>query len=297
MSRRVTLIPILAAMVGVASLSLMDAFMKNASLAIGAFSAAWLRAVIGTGIAVPIWLARGGKWPEGPTLRLHLLRGVVSTFMGLTFFYALTKLPIAEAIAISFVAPLIALYLAKVLLAERIRKEAIIASVLGFAGTLVIVGGKVARNNFDSDAALGLAAILFSALLYAYNFIVIRQQSQVAGPTEIASFHSGLTALILGLAVPFAYVAPTTDIMIDIAVAGALTVFGAMTIAFAYSRAEAQLLVPLEYSGFLWASLFGWIFFREAVTVTTGLGTAIIVIGCLIAARKPREAKPEQTAV
>lgn len=297
MSRGPFLLPILVAVGGVACLSLMDAFMKGASLAIGAFSAAWLRAVFGTIMAVPIWLARRGRWPVRPVLYLHLLRGIVSTFMALSFFYALTKLPIAEAIAISFVAPLIALYLARVMLGEGVSRAAVIASALGFAGTLVIIGGKISRDNFDDETALGLAAILFSALLYAYNFIVIRRQSQAAGPTEIASFHSGVSAVILAFAAPFFFVTPDLPTISDIAIAAGLTVAGAMAIAWAYARAEAQILVPLEYSGFLWAAIFGWLFFREDVTVTTLIGTVFIVSGCLVAARKPRDVRPEQTAI
>ena len=210
--------------------------------------------------------------------------------MALAFFYALTKLPLAEAIAISFVAPLIALYLARILLGETIRKEAIAASLLGFAGTLVIVGGKIGQADFDRDAALGLAAMLFSALLYAYNFILIRRQSQVAGPAEIATFHSGVSVVLLGVAAPFLFEMPDTATVIDLAAAAALTVVGAMALAWAYARAEAQVLVPLEYSGFLWASLFGWLVFAERLTLPTVIGTAIIIASCWLATRRPRAA-------
>ena len=278
--------PVLVAIGAVACLSLMDAFMKFGALAIGAFSAAWLRSVVGTGIALPFWLARGATWPQRRVLRLHILRGVVSTFMALSFFYALTKLPIAEAIAISFVAPLIALYFARLILGEEIRRQAVIGSLLGLAGTLVIVGGKIGRSNFNADTALGLAALSFSAVLYAYNFIVIRQQSQLAGPAEIATFHSGVSAVVLGLAAPFLFVTPGFQEMGAISMAALLTVGGAVAIAWAYARAETQLLVPMEYTGFLWASLFGWIFFREPVTATAIAGTMCIVAGCWIATRK-----------
>ena len=139
MTRDQAFLPILMAALAVASLSLMDAFMKSAALAVGALTAAWLRSLMATGIALPLWLVRGGRWPRREVLLLHLQRSTVATFMALTFFYALTKLPIAEAIAISFVAPLIALYLARIMLGETIRQQAILASILGFAGTLVII--------------------------------------------------------------------------------------------------------------------------------------------------------------
>jgi S-adenosylmethionine uptake transporter len=294
MSRVALPLPVFAALGGVACLSLMDAFMKGASLAIGAFSAAWLRAVIGAAIMVPLFLLTTRRLPPRAVMKLHVERGVISCFMALTFFYALTKLPLAETIAISFVAPLVALYLARALLGEVIAHGAMWGSVLGFAGAIVIVSNRLGRADFDRDAVLGLVSILVSALLYAYNFIVMRKQSQVAGPIEVALFHSLVTALILAVAAPFVFVAPNANALGATAASAALTVCGAMLLAWAYARAEAQVLVPMEYSGFLWASLFGWLFFREAVAPITLLGTVLIVIGCWIAARRK---EPEQVVV
>ena len=182
MSRSATLAPFAVALAGVAMLSLMDAFMKDVSLAIGAYSAALIRAGLSTAIAMPLWLARRTNWPDAGTVRLHVLRGVCSAFMGLTFFFALTRLPIAETIAISFIAPLIALYLAAILLGETVTRRAVLASLISFAGALVIVGGQFGRGRLDEEALVGLGAILISTVLYALNFIIIRQQSQRAGP-------------------------------------------------------------------------------------------------------------------
>ncbi len=287
------LAPFAAAAAGVGFLALMDAFMKEAALAAGAYSATVLRALIGAAIAAPIWLVQRKAWPDRGTLKLHIERGVISAFMALGFFYAITTMPLAEAIAISFVAPIIALYLAYVFLGEEIRREAIIASVLGFGGTIVIVGGQLGLGRTDkaavsSDYYYGLAAMGVSALLYAYNFIVIRKQSQRAGPAEIATFHSGVSFLLLALFAPFFWSTPGTQALLSVTAAGALTVAGSMAIAWAYARAETQALVPIEYSGFLWASLFGWLFFREEVTLPTMIGVALIVAGCWIAARSQK---------
>ncbi len=284
-SRHSSLMAILAAFAGVGFLSLMDAFMKEAALAAGAYTATLLRSVAATALIAPVWAIRRPRWPGRPVMKLHIERGIISAFMALSFFFALTKLPLAEAIALSFIAPILALYLARILLGEEIRSTAIFASILGFAGTLVIVGGRIGTDGFDKGSAFGMAALLFSALLYAYNFIVIRRQSQVAGPIEIATFHSGVGGLVLLVFAPFLWVAPQPDVATDIAAAALLTVLGAMAIAWAYARAEAQVLVPIEYSGFVWASVFGWLFFQEGVSLTTLAGTTLIVSGCLIAAR------------
>lgn len=277
------ILPFLAAVVGVACLSLMDALMKSASLAAGVYTASLLRVVFASAIATPIWLSRRPKWPQSKVMKLHVERGVISAFMSTSFFYALTKLPMAEAIALSFIAPLITLYFAHLLLGERISRAAIGASLLGFGGTLVIIWGRMGRADFGEDTAWGLAALAFSALLYAYSFIVIRKQAQLAGPLEIASFHSGVGAIVHLLVAPFFFVLPGADALFNIAGSAVLTVVGAMAIAWAYARAEAQVLVPVEYTGFLSAALFGWLFFAEEVTATTLIGVVIIVAACWIA--------------
>jgi len=222
-----------------------------------------------------------------------VLRGTISGFMALTFFYSLTKLPIAEAIAISFIAPLVALYLAAVLLGEVIRKEAVIASLLGLMGTIVIIGGRLGEANYDTETLKGLGAILFSAMLYAFNFIVIRKQALVSSPAEATVFHSGVAFLVLMLFAPWFLVFPHLSIIGDIAIAALLTVFGAFVLTWAYARAEAQVLVPMEYSGFLWAALFGWTFFGERINASTLAGAILIVAGCWIATR----ARTEQSVI
>ncbi len=290
------LLPFLAALVGVGFLALMDAQMKSASLVIGVYTASLLRSSLAALFIAPVWVVRKTAWPARPVMRLHVERGVISAFMGLTFFYALTKLPLAEAIAISFVAPLLALYFAHLFLGEQISRGAIGASLLGLAGTLVIVGGRLGRTQVEDEVLLGIASLLVSATLYAYNFVVIRRQSQVAGPVEVATFHSGISALVQLLAAPFLFVLPHGEVMLTIAGAAALTVGGSMAIAWAYAGAEAQVLVPVEYTGFGWAALFGWLFFREAVTLPTIAGVALILLACWIAAPRARRTASTEAA-
>lgn len=281
-------LPFLATFAAVGLLALMDALMKGAALSAGAFTASFARSGIAALFAVPLWLAAGGTWPAKAVLRIHLKRGVVTAFMALSFFYALTKLPIAETIAISFIAPLVALWLAAWLLGEVVQRRAVGAALLGLAGTLVIVGGRIGRERMTEDAALGLAAILFSAMLYAWNLVIQREQALVAKPLEVASFHSGVGFAVHAIFAPFLFAAPDGEALVRISLAALLTVGGSISLAWAYARAEAQTLVPIEYSGFIWAALFGWLFFEERVTATTAAGTLLIIVGCWVATRRRR---------
>src|SRR3546814_13174451 len=99
------------------------------------------------------------------------------------FFWALARLPIAEAIALAFVAPLMALYMAAIFLGEKIGPRSIAASLLGLAGVIVIVAGKLG-SDYSDEALWAVGAVFLSALFYAYNLILPRRQAKMAVPME-----------------------------------------------------------------------------------------------------------------
>ena len=279
------LMPILAVAAGIASFSLMDGLMKGASLAVGAYSAMLWRSLTSTAVLVPWWAARGSGWPRGEILRLHAIRGLNSAVMATSFFWGLKFLPLAEGMAISFIAPLIALYLAAVMLGESVGRRAVIASLLGLAGVAVIAGARLSSGEYSREAALGIAAILFSAVLYAWNLILQRQQALLANPREVATFQALFTSLFLGLLAPWLLQAPDLSVALLLGAAALLASVSLMLISWGYGRAETQVLLPLEYSAFIWAAIIGWFMFQEALTLPTLAGAVLIVIGCWIAAR------------
>lgn len=297
MARNPLLLPIIATIIGIGFFSAMDGVMKSASISIGAYSAFFLRAVIGAAMVGPIWIALRGRWPKRHVMRVHVVRGIVSAFMGVSFFYALVRLPLAEAIALSFIAPLIALYLAAVMLGETVGRKAIAAAVLGLVGVLTIIGGKLGRETLDSDAILGLVSLLLSAVLYAWNLILQRQQALLADPVEVSLFQNAIVAGVLLAGTPFLLEMPSEPVWVELTIGAVLAVLAVQFLSWAYARAEAQVLVSIEYTAFLWAVLFGWIYFREEVTAPTIAGTVLIVIGCVIAARPDRPAPPEMTTI
>ena len=293
MKRDHALLPFLAVATGIATFSLMDAAMKSASIQAGVYTALLFRNVIASALMLPAWAITGGKRPAKAALKVHLLRSAVVTCMGPLFFWGLVRIPMAEAIAISFIAPLIALYFAAVFLGELIRPSAVLASLLGIAGVLAIAAARFGEGKLDQDSALGIASILTSAVFYALNLVLQRRQAQLADPIEIAFFQNLFVALIFLAAAPWLAVWPNPAALRDIAFGAGLATVALLFLSWGYARAEAQVLVPIEYSGFLWAALFGWLWFGEALNLATVAGAALIVVGCLIATRQP----PEQTAL
>jgi S-adenosylmethionine uptake transporter len=276
-------IAIAVAATGLGFFSLMDAAMKDLSIALGAYNAVLWRNMIGAILTGALFLGTRQAWPQIHVLRLHAWRSAVVAAMAISFFWALARLPLAEAIGLSFIAPVIALYLAAILLGETIGREAIIASIAGLAGVAVIVFGKFS-GQYDDEAFWGVAAVLFSAVVYAYNLVLARQQAQLAGPIEIAFFQNLLLSAVLMLAGPWLLVAAPLEKLPMLTAAAALAVIALLLLSWAYARAEAQILIPVEYTAFIWAALFGWLFFAEPVTIWTLAGTALIVAGSLVAA-------------
>jgi S-adenosylmethionine uptake transporter len=269
---------------GIASFSAMDAVMKHLSLDIGAYNALLWRTLAGALIGAAFFFGLRHAWPGREAMRIHLIRGTMGSVMAILFFWGLARVPLAQAIALAFVAPLIALFLAALILKERIERRAILGSLLGFAGVLVILAGQ-AEAELGPEALRGSIAILASASLYAWNIILMRQQALVAKPVEIAFFTAAIMSACFLLVAPFLAQAPG-PVQLPYILAAALLAFASlMLLSWAYARAEAQYLAPVEYTSFIWAAFLGWIIFAEPVAPPTLAGAAMIVAACIIAAR------------
>jgi len=281
-------LPFLVATLGIAVFSGMDAVMKGLTLAIGAYNAMFWRVLAGAALGGTLYFALRSPWPTREAMRIHLIRGSMSSVMAILFFWGLARVPLAQGVALSFVAPLIALYLAAVLLKERIEARAIAASVLGFAGVLVILAAQW-RAEMGPDAFRGALAILASAALYAWNIVLMRQQALVAKPVEIAFFNSMIVSGCYLLVAPFLAEPPPAEQLPSVFGAAILGLCSLMFLSWAYARAQAQHLAPVEYTAFVWAALFGFVFFAEPVRPLTAIGAAMIIAACAIAApRRPR---------
>lgn len=275
----------LAALTGIAAFSVMDVVMKSLSIQLGAYNAMLWRSCIALAIMTPIYLWHRKAWPRGTAMKLHLLRGSLSGVMAFTFFWGIARVPLAEGIAISFIAPLIAIYLSAVFLHEKVQPGIIPASLISLTGVVVIAAAR-ATGDFSEDALWGLGSILISAMLYAGNITLMRAQAQAAGPVEIAFFQNLVAATQLALLAPWLGFIPDGDALLQMTSASLLTIVALFVLAWAYARGQTQYLVSTEYTAFIWASLLGWWYFDEAVTLSTLAGCALIVTGCLMATRK-----------
>jgi len=279
------MIPMLVCTLAIFLLSAMDAGMKSLVIAAGVYNIVLWRSVLATLASAAAWGAKSPVMPRRDALRLHGLRAVIVGIVLITFFWGLARLPLAEAIGLSFIAPLFALFLAALMLGERIRIQAVWAGVLGFGGVAVIVAGQFGAASYSEETLLGTLSILVSALFYALNLILTRKQAQIAKPIEIMFFQNLALLFIMSLAAPWLASLLPREYWLPLVGVTALSLTGQYLMSWSYARAEAQFLINTEYTAFIWAIALGWFFFGEAVSWETLAGAGLIIVSCWIAAR------------
>lgn len=276
---------------GIGLFSIMDAFMKSLVLALGVYNALFWRTMISSALGAAAWRAGGGGWPSRRAARLHLIRGTITAAMAVLFFWGLARVPMAQAIALSYIAPLLAMLLGALVLGERVGARVVLASVAALGGVGVIMVGH-GRAALGPEAPIGAAAILASAVLYAFNLLVARMQSQAAGPGEIAFFQSGIVTLLLACAAPWLAQVPEAAQWWKIVAAAVLATASLYLLALAYAHGETGYLAMTEYTSFAYAAALGWLVFGETVAATTLAGAAIIIGACVAATRRRERAPP-----
>ena len=273
------------AALGIGLFSVMDAVMKSLVLAIGVYNALLWRQMISVGLGAVAWKLGNSGRPSWRALKLHLARGLVTTAMAVLFFWGLARVPMAQAISLTYIAPILALLLAAVTLGERVGWKTVFASIAALGGVLVVMIGQ-GREVPGPETFHGTLAILGSAVLYAVNLVIARLQSQAARPGEIAFFQALVITATLALAAPWLAVVPEAAQWPKLLLAAGLATASLWLLGWAYAHGDTGFLATTEYTSFVYAAVLGFAVFGERVSAFTLAGAAIIVVACLYAARR-----------
>ena len=251
----------------------------------------WARMAFGTLLTLPFTLHHGGAKairPDRPayhTLRAALL--IAATFL---FFSALKYLPIADALAIFFVQPLILTAISPFVLGEKVGPRRWAAVAVGFVGTLIIIRPGFTELNPGTLLALGSGASL------ALYFAMTRRISGSA-PAMVTTFHTSLMGTILiALPVLLLWERPTPAQWGLLFLIGLIATAGHYLIVRAYDHAEASLLAPLAYTEMIMATAAGWWFFGDFPDGWTFFGVAILIACATYISIRERKAAPKTNA-
>ncbi|MGE0740099.1 MAG: DMT family transporter [Hyphomonadaceae bacterium] len=279
--------PALVLTLAIVAGSCMDATIKYLAQGNHVLLVAFARYLIGTLFSLLIWTHAGRPTITAEMWRAHGLRGFVIAGCAVTFFWALTVLPLAEAVTLSFVYPLIVPFVARFMLGERIRPTSIVAAIFGFAGVIVAMQGAPAQHASPLHS-LGVTAVLVSAGLFSLAMVLLRARAQTDGAPIVGLMTSFVPAVILAAPTLLFATPPNVAEWPVFILMGALAAVFMYLMARAYAAAEAQQLAPIHYTELVWASVIGYIVFHETPRLEIYLGAALIIAACLYAAYDER---------
>ncbi|WP_311948260.1 DMT family transporter [Halomonas piscis] len=202
---------------------------------------------------------------------VHLLRGLIYTGTMGFFVLGLTLLPLAEATAIAFVAPLFVTLLSVPLLGERIAPPVMAASLVGFVGVLIVV-----RPGGDAFNA-GALSMVAAAVCYALTMITARRYGGREHFWALVFYIALVPALLTAATLPWVWVTPHPWHWLGFLASGVFGVGAAGFITLAFRYAPAAIAAPFDYTALLWAVLLGWWFWGELPDVWVLVGSVLII--------------------
>ncbi|WLI07435.1 DMT family transporter [Pseudomonas sp. FP597] len=270
------------ATLAMAILCMMDPLVKSLATRYPVMEIAFFRFAGGLVVSALLALYFRPAWPDKRSFVTNGARSVLVAISVLTLFYSLKLLPIATAVAVSFISPVVIVVLAVLVLGERLTLRILFALVLGISGLLLILGNSVLGVESTTASWIGVAAGIISAVAYAVSMIILRSRATQDPIVTIIIFQN-LTPTLL-LLIPcliLGWIMPDyKDLLIFLCV-GLLGASGHYLLAQAFSRANASKLAPVEYTALVWGVFYGFVFFNEWPQIITIIGAAAILLGVI----------------
>ncbi len=260
-----------------------DVTAKYLSATLPSIEIAWVRFLVFALIMTPA-MVPGMPLYSLRTTRpaFQLMRGLALLGSSLLFISGLRYLPIAEASATGFVAPLFVTALSIVFLGESVGVRRWLATAAGLLGVLIIL--RPGTGAFHAAAFFPIV----SALCWAATLIMTRMMSGREHAITTMTYSSIAGLCVLSALVPFTWVAPSWhDILFGILI-GVTSTAGQWIVVLAFRYADASVLAPFSYSQLVWVSILGFLIFGEVPDVWTVVGAAFIVASGLYTAHRER---------
>ena len=212
--------------------------------------------------------------------RLQIARGCVAAGSASFFIMAVAHVPLADAVAITFVAPFMVTVLGALVLREPVGLRRWVAVFLGFVGTLIVI--RPGLGVVHPAAAL----LVLAAFLFAVRQIISRALSDTDNTATTIVYTALVASAILTVPLPFFWQTPSTDQMMVLAfiavVAGVAEVF----VIKAFEIGLAVAITPVHYTMLIWGTFYGWLVFDQLPDGWTLFGAAVIVATGLYTLRR-----------
>jgi S-adenosylmethionine uptake transporter len=252
--------------------SAVDTQAKYLTQTLPAMQVVWFRQ-LGLLAGVVILLAvQGFSVLKTNNLKLQITRGVLAGSSAAIFIIAIQFVPIADAVAVSFVAPFLVTVLGALILKEKVGIRRWVAVTIGFVGMLIVVRPGLGVIH----PAAGL--VLIAAAIFALRQILSRFLSGTDKVKTTVAYTAIVSTALLTLPLGFFWITPTTKLEWMLLVSMSLCAAVAETCVIkALEVAESVALAPVHYSLLIWGTMYGYLVFHQLPDIWTWLGAAIIM--------------------
>lgn len=268
----------------------MQALVRGVADAVPSGEVVFARSFFGL-VPLLVWLAWRGELGSIATRNVtgHMVRGLVGVSSMWLGFAALIFIPLAEAVAFSYVTPLVTVILAALILRETVPARRWIAVGVGLAGIVTMLVPVFRQHGLAEEGALiGVGCALAGAVLAGFAVTQVRRLTPTETTGAIVFYFSVVAALASLVTLPF-WKLPTWNEALALVAMGLLGGMGQIFLTAANRVAPASVVAPFNYATLLWAVLFGAVFFREWPHPLVFCGAALVVAsGAGIALREHR---------
>ena len=210
----------------------------------------------------------------------HFIRGIVGTLgMALTFF-ALTRLPLPEAITLGYAQPLLVVAFSAIFIGEAVRVYRWTAVAIGLVGVVIVSWPKLTlfsgQGEFGGDEAIGVLAAFVAAAVSAVAALLIRRLVHTERTSTIVMWFSLTATLLSLLTLPFGWTMPNVWQATCLVIAGISGGIGQLLMTESYRHADASTIAPFEYTSLLLAIAVGYLAFGDLPTAYTIVGGLIV---------------------
>jgi drug/metabolite transporter (DMT)-like permease len=222
-------------------------------------------------LMILVW--RSGGWPQLKTQRLkwHLLRGVIGMLGGACSYYAYSRMPLADAYAIAFSAPLFITMLSVPLLREHVGWRRWTAVAVGFVGIIIMLRPGRGAIGLGSLAALG------GALGYAASVLLMRHMRITETAAAQMVYPTVVSLLGMGFLMPWVWTPPTLLEWALLAATGTCGGTAGICLVTAYRGAPATVVAPFQYTQMLWGMGYGFVIWSQRPDRQMLLGAAVVI--------------------
>ncbi|MBL6933445.1 MAG: DMT family transporter [Rhodospirillales bacterium] len=266
------------------SFAALTSAIREMSSSMHPFELTFFRNLFGLMFMLP-WFWRAGIGAlKTDRLKLHGFRSMIGLAAMLFWFSAVAMMPVAEAMALSFTAPLFATIGAAVFLGETVRARRWVATLIGFVGTLVIVRPDGIDIGMASTLALAASAFMSMAAL------TVKSLSRTDTPNTIVLFMGLLMTPMSLVPALFFWTTPAPTDYIWFVAIGLFATVGQVSMARAFASADISAVLPFDFSRLIFAAVLGYVFFAETPDVWTWVGAGMIFLATLYTAHRESRA-------